>query len=62
MLRDDTQHCRDQGNRHAGDAVPVAPPCCFLVGKPTEGEDEKDGRNDVRRGNDSSVNHDSITS
>jgi len=33
MLRDDTQHRRDQGDRHAADAVPVAAPGRFLVRK-----------------------------
>ena len=62
MLCDDTQHCRDQGDRHTGDAVPVAPPGRFLVGKSAESEDEKDGRNDVRHGNNSSANHDGLIS
>ena len=61
VLCDDTQHRRDQGDRHADDAVPVAPPGRFLVGKATEGEDEKNGRNDIRHRNDSSIDHDGLT-
>jgi len=40
MLLDDTQYRCDQSDRHADDAVPVAPPGAFLIGKPTECKDE----------------------
>ena len=53
VARHDADDGRDQRDRHAEDAVQVAPPRGFLVAQPTEREDEQDRGCDVGRLNNS---------
>ena len=53
---------RDERDRHADDAVPVAAPGGFLVRQSAEREDEEDRRGDVGDGYDSFANHVDLTS
>ena len=58
---DNTQHGRDQCDRHADDAIPVTSPGGFLVGKSAKGKDEEDSRNDIRHSNNSFDIHNGLT-
>ena len=55
VLRNIAHQGRYERNRHAGDSVPVAAPRGLLVGQPAQGENEQDGRDDVRDLDDSLV-------
>ena len=59
---DDSEYGRNQRDRHTDDAVPVTAARGFLVGKTAKGQDKENGRDDVRHGYDSSVNHVALTS
>ena len=59
---DHTEDRRDQRDRHTDDAVPVTATSGLLVGKTAKGQDKENGRDDIRHGYDSSVNHVDLTS
>ena len=52
ILRYLAEYRREQRNRHASDAVPVATTSGFLVGEAAEREDEQNRRDDVGDRND----------
>ena len=64
VLRDVASQRRDERNRHADDAVPVAAPGGLLVGQSTKRKNKQNGRDDVRDLDDSLIylKHHDLTS